>query len=151
MHRGFAVYRASIGNIKLIYEDDTLIGLTLATESMPCGQFTPFTDYVMEQIDGYLRGKRQDFILPMHLEGTPFQKKVWQVLQEIPYGEVLTYKELAEKVGSSKAYRAVGTACGKNPIPIIIPCHRVVGTYGLGGYAYGTDIKRTLLDIERNV
>ena len=83
------------------------------------------------------------------MEGTEFERKVWETLKEIPYGETRTYKWLAEKIGKPHAFRAVGNALGKNPIPIIFPCHRVIETDGsLGGYSGGTDIKRRLLEIE---
>jgi methylated-DNA-[protein]-cysteine S-methyltransferase len=83
------------------------------------------------------------------IEGTEFEKKVWNTLRKIPYGETRTYKWLAEEIGNPHAFRAVGNALGKNPIPIIFPCHRVIETDGsLGGYSPGTDIKRRLLEIE---
>lgn len=84
------------------------------------------------------------------LSGTPFQKRVWKAIQKIPYGKTLTYKELAKKVGSPNAYRAVGSACGKNPLPIIIPCHRVVASNGIGGFTGGLKLKKKLLKLEQN-
>ncbi|HZK43453.1 MAG TPA: methylated-DNA--[protein]-cysteine S-methyltransferase [Syntrophomonadaceae bacterium] len=102
------------------------------------------------QINEYLSGKRTVFDLPLHLEGTEFQVDVWEALYTIPYGETRTYKEIAEQVGSPKAYRAVGMANNKNPIAIIIPCHRVIGANGkLVGYGGGIDIKARLLDLEK--
>lgn len=105
-----------------------------------------------QQLKEYLLGKRKQFDLPFQLEGTEFQKKVWQELQRIPYGETKTYGEIAEAIGSPKAARAVGMANHKNPIPIFIPCHRVIGVKGkLVGYAYGLDMKKQLLELEKNV
>lgn len=89
------------------------------------------------------------FSVPIHLKGTDFQKKVWNELKNIPYGETRTYKEIAEKIGKPKASRAVGMACNKNPIVILVPCHRVVGTNGsLTGYAGGIELKKALLEAE---
>ena len=102
-----------------------------------------------KQLEEYFEGKRKVFDLPLEQEGTEFQKKVWNALEEIPYGETRTYKEVAKMVGNEKASRAVGMANNKNNIPIIIPCHRVIGSNGkLVGYALGLDMKKYLLDLE---
>lgn len=108
----------------------------------------PFLERVRTQVEEFLTGGRRGFRVDLDMCGTVFQKKVWQALREIPYGEVITYGELARKVGRPKASRAVGQANGANPIPIIVPCHRVVGTNGLGGYGGGLPVKRLLLGIE---
>lgn len=101
------------------------------------------------QLEEYFAGKRHQFDLPLLLEGTPFQQKAWQVLQQIPYGEVITYGEEARRMDNPKAVRAVGGANHNNPIAIIVPCHRVVAAGGkLGGYGGGTDRKRFLLSLE---
>jgi len=84
----------------------------------------------------------------LHLEGTPFQMRVWQILRQIPYGHTVTYGEIARKIGMPKAAQAVGQAVGANPIAVLVPCHRVLGAKGLGGYAYGLDAKCELLAIE---
>ncbi len=103
----------------------------------------------IHQLDEYFAGQRQDFSLPLSPEGTDFQKSVWDALQTIPYGQTISYKQLAERVQNPKACRAVGTANGRNPIAIIIPCHRVIAANGtLGGYAGGLDVKTTLLKLE---
>ena len=84
-------------------------------------------------------------------EGTPFQRKVWSALEEIPYGRLVTYKQVAHRIGNPKAVRAVGGANGKNPIPIIVPCHRVIGSDGsLTGFGGGLDIKQRLIDLEKS-
>lgn len=102
------------------------------------------------QIDEYLAGEREEFVLPIRFVGTHFQEEVWCTLLEIPYGETWTYTDVAKAVGRPKACRAVGLANNRNPIPLIIPCHRVIGTNGrLTGYGGGLDVKETLLDIER--
>ena len=103
----------------------------------------------VEQLQSYFAGERTNFDVPLLLEGTDFQKKVWTTLQKIPYGETISYKDLAEAVGNPKAVRAVGAANGANPIPIIIPCHRVIGNDGsLTGFGGGLPLKKQLLELE---
>lgn len=101
------------------------------------------------QLDAYFAGELEQFDLSLAPEGTEFQRKVWSALQSIPYGETRSYGELAEEIGNGKASRAVGAANGRNPIPVIIPCHRVVGgDGGLTGFGGGLETKRRLLDLE---
>lgn len=108
----------------------------------------PFTN-VRKQLDEYFAGQRFCFDLPLGLDGTPFQLRVWRALQEIPYGDTLTYGELASRIGRPTAARAVGLANGSNPISVIVPCHRLVGANGtLVGYGGGLDRKRFLLSLE---
>lgn len=103
-----------------------------------------------KQLDEYANGKRKDFNLNLQPQGTDFQRKVWDVLLSIPYGEVLTYGQIAVKIGNPKAVRAVGGACHNNPIGIVIPCHRVLGKDGsLTGYAGGIHLKEMLLKHEK--
>ena len=107
---------------------------------------------VRSQLAEYFAGERQQFDVSMRLEGTPFQQRVWQELLRIPFGKTITYAELARRVGQPTASRAVGNANGRNPISIIVPCHRVVGASGkLAGYAGGVDKKSWLLQWERGV
>lgn len=104
----------------------------------------------ISQISEYLSGERKNFSIPLRLEGTEFRMRVWNEMRGIPYGETMTYKELARRIGSPDACRAVANACGANPFPVIIPCHRVVGSGGrTGGYTGGLDIKLRLLEIEK--
>ena len=111
----------------------------------------PFAAAV-EQLAEYFAGQRLDFDLPLAFRGTPFQQRVWSALREIPYGETESYGELANRIGSPGASRAVGLANGRNPIGIIVPCHRVIGASGsLTGYGGGIERKRALLDMEREV
>lgn len=101
------------------------------------------------QLQAYLSGKLQQFQLPLHSVGTAFQLRVWSALQEIPYGKMISYRELSDRIGAERAYRAVGNANGKNPLPILIPCHRVISHNGtLGGYSGGLSIKKSLLALE---
>ena len=110
---------------------------------------TALTNEAATQLMEYFAGKRRTFSLPLAPKGTPFQKEVWQALSSIPYGQTLSYADIAAQVGRPKAFRAVGMANNRNPIPIVIPCHRVVGSSGdMVGYAYGTKIKRYLLELE---
>jgi methylated-DNA-[protein]-cysteine S-methyltransferase len=103
----------------------------------------------MRQLNEYFAGKRATFDLPLAPEGTAFQRSVWRQLQEIPYGETISYGELARRVGNPKASRAVGSANGANPLPIVIPCHRVIAGDGtLGGFGGGLPTKQTLLALE---
>lgn len=105
-----------------------------------------------QQLQEYFAGTRKQFTVPVAPGGTDFQLEAWRALQAIPYGETRSYGEQARSIGRSKAFRAVGAANGRNPIPIIIPCHRVVGANGtLTGYAGGLDIKRFLLGLEQAV
>jgi len=104
---------------------------------------------VARQLDQYFRRERRDFELTLAPRGTAFQQRVWQELQAIPYGATVSYAELAERVGNPGAYRAVGRANGTNPIPVVIPCHRVINVGGaLGGYGGGLPVKRALLELE---
>jgi methylated-DNA-[protein]-cysteine S-methyltransferase len=107
-------------------------------------------DVVKRQLDEFFAGKRTTFDLPMAPEGTDFQKRVWAELTRIPCGETISYTELAKRVGSEGAARAVGRANATNPIAVVVPCHRVIGADGsLTGYAYGVELKRSLLDFEK--
>lgn len=103
----------------------------------------------VEQLNEYFQGKRKTFDLPLDMKGTEFQKQVWNELMKIPFGETVSYKTVAEKIKNNKAVRAVGTANGRNPICIIVPCHRVISADGsIGGYAGGIDVKKQLLALE---
>lgn len=103
-----------------------------------------------KQLQEYFTGRRRRFSVPLSINGSDFQKKVWQALREIPYGETRSYLDIARRIGQSKACRAVGQANHANPLPIFLPCHRVIGRDGcLGGYAGGTAEKQFLLELER--
>ncbi len=106
--------------------------------------------FARAQLDEYFAGERQHFELPLHPVGTPFQLTVWQALRHIPYGVTISYGELARRIGKPQAMRAVGAANGRNPLPIVVPCHRVIGADGsLTGFGGGLPIKRQLLNLEQ--
>ena len=108
----------------------------------------PFSE-VIRQLQAYFRGEFKEFDLPLAMEGTEFQLRVWNALRAIPYGETISYARLAERIGNPKAVRAVGLANGSNPIPIIVPCHRVIGSDGsLTGFGGGLSTKKMLLELE---
>ena len=110
---------------------------------------TPFLRKVAGELNEYLSGKRRQFDIPIKLSGTDFQLAVWNALLTIPYGETRSYKEIAEQIGNPKSCRAVGMANHRNPIAIIVPCHRVIGADGsLTGFGGGLDLKRQLLELE---
>ncbi len=111
---------------------------------------TPLIQEAAAQLTAYFQGKLQTFDLPLKPEGTPFEHTVWDILLAIPYGSTRTYGDIARQLNKPKAARAVGRANGHNPISIIIPCHRVIGSNGaLTGYAWGEEMKRSLLEMER--
>lgn len=141
-----------IGNIAVIEEDEKIIAIEIdkEIEEDMVQKETSLLKETEKQLLEYLEGKRKTFTVPLNPKGTKFMKEVWTALQEIPYGEVRTYGQIAQKVGNSKAARAVGMANHRNPIPIIIPCHRVIGSNGkLVGYALGMEMKEFLLNLER--
>ncbi|MEG1826951.1 MAG: methylated-DNA--[protein]-cysteine S-methyltransferase [Gordonibacter sp.] len=112
---------------------------------------TELTNRAANQLQEYFAGKRRSFDLPLAPAGTDFQKLVWRALEEIPYGQTRSYSDIAHAIGNPKACRAVGGANNKNPLPIVVPCHRVIGANGtLVGYGGGTKIKTYLLNLERH-
>jgi methylated-DNA-[protein]-cysteine S-methyltransferase len=145
-----------VGPLRLVATDGVLSGLYMDDQRHRPDEATfgheddgPFAD-VASQLEAYFAGERTDFDLPLHLEGTDFQRRVWAGLREIPYGETWSYGQLAAHLGSPGASRAVGLANGRNPVAIVVPCHRVVGADGkLTGYGGGLERKQALLDLER--
>ena len=141
-----------VGHLVLESDGNVLIGIWLpsqATTTRGDGHDTPpVLKDTATQLEEYFAGERTGFDVPMELDGTAFQKEVWRELTRIPYGETISYGELARRVGRPKGPRAVGQANGKNPIPIIVPCHRVLASTGIGGYGGGLPMKRTLLAVE---
>lgn len=146
----YAFYDFEFGILKIGYTDTAVVFVKRVEQVDACNEPSAFSDLAFEQICEYLKGRRRVFDFPYEFRGTEFQKKVWDALGRIPYGETHTYKEVAEAVGNPKASRPVGMANSKNPLMIVVPCHRVVGTGGnLIGYAGGLDMKRALLALEQ--
>ena len=144
-------YQTPMGEIFIVEEDDFIVKIKYKEVNGIEKRETQLIKNTYHQLTEYFNGKRKVFDIPIKLSGTIFQQKVWSALQTIPYGEVWSYKHLAEVVDCPKGCRAVGMANNRNPVSIIVPCHRVVGINGdMVGYATGIDIKRWLLDIERN-
>lgn len=147
---GFAIYESPFGPIRMDYEGEVLIRLRTVEPTVQTGERTELTDRAMEQLREYFSGQRKQFELHYELRGTEFQKKVWAALEAIPYGQTRSYREIAQAVGNPKAVRAVGAANGKNPMWVVVPCHRVIGADGgLTGYAGGVELKRALLELEQ--
>ena len=146
-------YQTTLGVFSFIEQEGVLTSLYLnkeiAKDGLDYGK-TPLIAKAIKQLDEYLAGKRKEFALPIAPAGTEFQLKVWQALRTISYGSTLSYQALAEKIGNPKACRAVGGANNKNPIIIIIPCHRVIGKdNSLTGFGAGLDVKAKLLALEK--
>ena len=141
-----------IGRLVLESDGDVLIGVRLPNERRQgrrdVDDVPPVLKETASQLDEYFAGERTEFELPMELDGTAFQREVWTELTRIPYGETISYGELARRVGRPNGPRAVGQANGRNPIPIIVPCHRVLASNGIGGYGGGLRVKRALLELE---
>jgi methylated-DNA-[protein]-cysteine S-methyltransferase len=137
-----------VGDLLLLGSDDGLTGLYMHGEPPAGARPAPF-DAARDQLDAYFAGELERFDLPLAAAGTPFQLRVWDELQRIPFGETISYSELAERIGNPRTVRAVGLANGRNPISIIVPCHRVIGADGsLVGYGGGLERKRWLLEHE---
>lgn len=147
-------YNTSIGKINIVEEDGFLTDVCISENFVIEDATIKETTLIKEtigQINDFLAGRRREFDLPLLPKGTEFQKKVWRELQNIPYGKTCSYKDIAEKIGSPKAARAVGRANNKNPIILIIPCHRVIGSdRRLVGYGAGLELKERLLALEKN-
>ncbi|MCD8260257.1 MAG: methylated-DNA--[protein]-cysteine S-methyltransferase, partial [Bacteroides sp.] len=140
-----------IGELILEADQENITGARFRQEKDEIvGEGTTLLEEASKQLDQYFAGERQAFELPVKAEGTPFQERVWKILQTIPYGELWSYKQVALAIGQPRASRAVGMANNQNPIMIFIPCHRVIGSDGkLVGYAGGLDVKQQLLIMER--
>ena len=142
------VCQTSLATFTIVEENEQIIGIQFGNQAIS-EESTPLLLEAKKQIEEYIDGKRNTFSLPYHYQGSPFQNQVWKVIESIPYGQTLTYQEIAKKMGKPKAYRAVGNALNKNPLPILVPCHRVVGSNNLGGYAGSFELKIALLTLEK--
>ncbi|MDZ4777060.1 MAG: methylated-DNA--[protein]-cysteine S-methyltransferase [Alphaproteobacteria bacterium] len=149
------VHESPVGPLTLVSDGAALAGVYFESQkhgAPPAGPLgtDKIIDATRKQLDSYFAGKRKSFDVPLAPKGTAFQTRVWHALTKIPYGETVSYGAIAAGIGSPKAVRAVGAANGRNPIPIIIPCHRVIGANGsLTGFGGGMARKELLLDLER--
>lgn len=155
----FAYLDSPIGPLLIAGDAETIHRISFPKNGKPVRPEPGWTESTrgaigqgIRQLREYFDGRRTDFALPLSPEGTVFQMAVWRALCEIPYGKTISYGELARCIGNAKASRAVGAANGKNPLPIVVPCHRVIGADGtLTGFGGGLPIKQALLDLERQV
>lgn len=140
------------GLVRILFANTELDDVGLSSAEVPEVDDDPVLAATATQLDEYFSGQRTVFDLPLHLEGTGFQQEAWLALADIGYGETATYGEQAAAIGRQGAFRAVGAANGANPLPIVLPCHRVVGSDGsLTGFGGGIEVKRALLDLETGV
>ena len=147
------IYACPFGFFRIVEEEAerAVVAIDVVKERQGEEATSEMTDLAAREIAEYLAGERQVFTFPYRLVGTPFRLKVWRELEKVPYGETTTYKKLAEAIGRPGVYHAVGGAVGANPLSIVVPCHRVIGTDGsLTGYAWGLPMKEALLDLERH-
>jgi methylated-DNA-[protein]-cysteine S-methyltransferase len=151
MAGGISTYMTIIGKVSISDDGEGNIdGVYLPNSNLPfrdCKECPVLVEAAC-QINEFLTGKRISFDLPFKTEGTDFQKSVWGEISRIPHGETASYRDIAIRIGRPNAYRAVGNACNANPIPLIIPCHRVVASDGIGGFGGGLALKRKLMEIE---
>jgi len=147
-------YETEIGKIGIEENGKAIVNLLFPGEGVPHDAVMQETDLLREagdQLRSYLAGRRKTFMVPLAPNGTEFMQRTWEQLHTIPYGETRTYGEIAKRIGNRHASRAVGLACNRNPIPIFIPCHRVIGSNGnLTGYLGGLTVKAQLLDREKD-
>lgn len=149
------IYESKFGNIYIKTDENYVYNINFIDINSINKEFeykkNIITEEVIKQVEEYFNGKRKSFELPVNPQGTEFQKRVWRELQKIPYGQTRTYKDIAIKIEKPNASRAIGNANNKNPIAIVIPCHRVIGSNNkLVGYAGGIDKKIKLLELEKN-
>lgn len=145
-------YKSLIGILEIKLKNNAVLGIKIVESCEKTSERTGYFSEVAKQLDEYFAGRRTKFELNILLMGTEFQKKVWAELLRIPYGKTKSYQEIAKTIGNPNAQRAVGSACNKNPILFIIPCHRVISKNGnIGGFAYGNVTKQKLLEIENRV
>lgn len=145
-------YETVLGVVTFVEEGGALLAVTTHRSYEGAEQETALIKEAYQQLSEYLKGERKEFDLPLNPKGTDFQKRVWRALCDIPYGETRSYKQIAKAVGNSKAVRAVGMANNRNPITIVVPCHRVIGADGkLVGYGGGLEMKEFLLRLEKSL
>lgn len=145
-------YDSPIGRLEIIEDNGKIVSLCKFNDDKAVGQLSELIQSCVEQLEQYFDKTRTSFDLPLEMRGTEFQKKVWQELLNIPYGKTISYADLADKIGNKNACRAVGGANHKNPLMILVPCHRVIGKNGdLVGFGGGLEMKRQLLMLDGSV
>ena len=152
----FAEMYSPIGKIRIYVSDKGIIRICIGQTPLFKNSCAPSSsraktllDRALKELSEYFAGEKCEFTVPVYLRGTGFELKVWNAVKRIPYGETRTYKDIAAEIGSPRAFRAVGNALSRNPVPILIPCHRVVRSNGkLGGYTAGIKVKKYLLELE---
>lgn len=143
-------YESPIGTLEIVGTEEAILSILFVEEKEDAEDIPDILNECCNQIDEYFKGKRKEFTLNMAFGGTEFQRKVWNSLTRIPYGKTVTYRDIAETVGNTKAVRAVGSANSKNLLSIVVPCHRVIGSDGtLTGYAGGLWRKEWLINHEK--
>ena len=147
----YFAYRTPLGHVTIASDGRALTALAFGERELEGRKLaTELTNRAANQLQEYLAGKRRAFDLPLAPAGTEFQRRVWEALREVPYGEARSYSDLAAAIGSPRSCRAVGSACNKNPLPVIVPSHRVIGANGKPvGYGGGLKTKEFLLDLEQ--
>lgn len=149
-----AIYKSPVGNLTLVSDGEAIVHVEFENPKYPAPTYPRGEDEITQkarrELGAYFAGKLKTFTIPVAPRGTPFQESAWKALQKIPYGATRSYAQQAVAIGKPKAVRAVGSANGRNPIPIIIPCHRVIGADGsLTGFGGGMETKRFLLALEQ--
>jgi methylated-DNA-[protein]-cysteine S-methyltransferase len=155
----YSTFKTPLGELLLVADESALTGIYFSghkhspqvEKTWTLNTRHPVLQQAEKELKEYFQGKRNSFSFPMNSVGTAFQKKIWKEIARIPFGKTATYSDLAKKAGSPKAVRAAGAATGRNPLSIVVPCHRVMGKNGaITGYAGGLDRKQHLLDLEKN-
>ncbi len=158
MSLAYKIINSPVGQLKLVASDKGLVAILwendpprrVRLDSLVANNHHPILFETERQLSEYFAGKRRNFSIALDMRGTTFQKNVWEALLAIPFGETRSYGQLAKQLGNPRATRAVGAANGKNPLSIVVPCHRVIGSSGkLTGFAGGLDTKAHLLNLER--
>ena len=145
----YAFYQSPFGLLKIGAADGKVILVGIVSKQDEPNQPTALSAEVYRQLQEYFAGKRTVFTVPYALNGTSFQQAVWTQIAKIPYGQTVTYKDIAQAIDKPRAFQATGRAVGANPLAILIPCHRIVGSNGeLTGYAFGLEMKKALLNLE---
>lgn len=145
------IVQSPVGYLHMLFEDGDIVGINITERGRVTGRIPQYAAEVVKELDAYFAGSLRSFTIRFRFpQGTIFQQEVWRALLTIPYGETRSYGWLAATVGSPRAARAVGQAVGRNPLPVIIPCHRIIASNGsLGGFSCGVRVKKCLLELEQ--